>query len=98
MDIPLPTLMTIIRISNFFFFFGGGVNLNTSWIPEIRVILFLSSGLYSSPIFLGGKGISGQALLVQAGSSAGIQDLFQPHSTKTSEKICMSSKTQPTYF
>ena len=51
--------------------------------PEIKVILFFSSGLYSSPSLLGGKGISWQEVAAQFGSTSGTQDLFQPHSTLT---------------
>ena len=47
-------------------------------------MLFFSSGLYISPSFSGGKGISWQALAAQLGKAAGTQVLFQAHSTITS--------------
>ena len=51
---------------------------------EATVMLFCSSGVYTSPIFLGGKGTSWQDVAMQGSSVLGTQVLFHPHSVVNS--------------
>ena len=51
---------------------------------EARVMLFFSSGVYTSPISLGGKGISWQEVAAQVSSLLGTQVLFQAHTATSS--------------
>ena len=51
---------------------------------EATVMLFCSSGVYTSPIFFGGKGTSWQDVAMQGSRLLGTQVLFHPHSVVNS--------------